>query len=451
MPFKKIFFLILIFSLSHFCNYGQRINYSNLFSYTSNNIFKIAGKVGNNIHIWKFNEFTGTAKEVRLAISILIFSDQMQLIKEVPIKMGDDVVSCAAEYFQMDEDVYYAYINYSEKDFPIKKQVLKIDRNGNIISSTAYITAPEKHSPYYASGKYSYAKKDSTIYYVNTTSTIREPNEQSEITKNQNDLTSRLFIYKQDLAHTNPLMQTQYASAIFNFTDQRVMLDSDNTVWVCASNKFDPEKKRKDSSTLYSLFLVRLDSNLREISSNEKFLTINAPDINKKIFYKIDHAFISNKNLYLLTIGNHLTTYYSDDNSIFQRLPGQRYLPPVRVGREGYEIKSLRIIQIDESNNCVKDTIISTDLFKAKLLTGNCFYASNADGVDLFYLQRFPHKSDGILHISIGRYGIRQNDVPVNPNYHYRLQNSTKIDEGTYIIPFSDDKFFGFVKWTNSN
>ena len=117
----------------------------------------------------------------------------------------------------------------------------------------------------------------------------------------------------------------------------------------------------------------------------------------------------------------------------------------MRVEHQSYEIKSLRILQIDNAGNRLKDTIIRTNLFKAKLHTDNSFYSQNTDGIDLFYLQEFPRQFNGILHISVSSDGIILNDMPVNLKYNYILQNATKVDEKIFIIPFSDRVKIGFM------
>ncbi len=449
MSFKKIYFLILIFSLGYFRNYGQRINYSNLFPYNSFDIvLKVAGKVGNNIHIWKFHGFSITNSKEKTPISILIFNDQMELIVETPLKMMDETIFGIDEYFQVEGNIYYAYIKYFTKDRVVKRQVSKIDEKGNLISVAPYITAPEKSMSFYVSQKYPYARVDNTVYFATTNSIIPDSSfaEQPELAKNKDLSIKSVFIYKRDLTFKKPLLQAEYTSPTFNFSNPLVKLGKDNTIWVFASNRPDPEKKHIDPSMPYSLFLVRLDSNLHEISDSTKFLKLNSPDLANDIFYRIENAFVIDKNLFLLSFGNRLTTFYSNNTSILKNVPGQGNLPPVREGYESYEIKSLRILQIDESKKSLMDTIISTDLFKAKLLTGNSFYSINDNGIDLFYQQEFPHKFNGILHISVGKNVIKQNDIPVNPNYNYTLSNATKIDETTYIIPFMHHGKIGFMK-----
>ena len=312
MSLKNPFFLFLIFSLGYFRNYGQRINYSNLFSYNpSNTVFKVAGKVGNNIHIWKFLVFPDTAIKEQSPISILIFSDQMQLISEIPVKMMDETISGVDEYFQVEGNIYYAYIKYFTADEVVKRQVFKIDESGNVITISPYIDAPESPGPLYVSEKFPYVRNNSTEYYATTGSLIPDSalTNESLTGKNKSPEVKNMVIYKKGLAAGKPSSQIQYSSTIFNFTNPRVALDKDNTIWVCASNKPNLKKKHSDSSALYSLFLTRLDSNLHEISGNEKFLKINETDIAHRIFYRVENAFAINKNLFLLSFGNQLTSF----------------------------------------------------------------------------------------------------------------------------------------------
>ena len=454
MSSKKIYLLILVFSIIYLCDYGQQINYSNLISYNqSNTLFKVAGKVGNNIHIWKFLVFPDAAAKEKSPISILIFSDQMKLITEIPTKMMDETIFGIDEYFQVVGNIYYAYIKYFTADYVVKRQVFKIDENGNAISTSLYIDAPENPGPLYVSEKFPYVRNNSTEYYASTGSLISDSAliKKSSPEKKTDPEIKNLSIFKKDLTPGNPSSQIQFSSTIFNFTNPRLALDKDKAIWVCASNKLNPEIKHKDSSVLYSFFIARVDSNLREISSDGKFLKINSPNLANNIFYRIERAFAINKNLFLLTFGNELTKSYSDNSYVFQNLPGQRYLPPVREEHQIYEIKSLRIFQIDESNKCIMDKIISTNLFKAKLSTENSFYSTNTSGIDLLFQQQFPHKSNGILHIAVSNNTITQSDIPVNPTYDYMLSNAKKINETTYIIPFLYHSEIGFIKWVNTN
>jgi hypothetical protein len=92
-----------------------------------------------------------------------------------------------------------------------------------------------------------------------------------------------IYIYKRTSTKSQ-LLKAQYSSATFDFINPRVALDNDNSIWICATNNPDFGKSRTDSSLLYSFFLVRLDSNLKEVSRVAKFLKVNAPDIEKKIF-----------------------------------------------------------------------------------------------------------------------------------------------------------------------
>ncbi len=490
---KKFYFVLILFS-SCYCSYGQSINYSEPISYyvPQDLIFKIAGKIGNNIHVWKFQSTSRSKNKTKSAITLYIFSREMRVISEQPITMMDEAVYAIDEGFQIKGNIYCAYIRYFNKDYVIRRQVLKIDEAGNVINSDTYSVAPSKPEPVYSSQKHPYTvnnraeyffkigsngkvigsdtyssalaisgplydslesqqvDNDGKLYFATTESLFADRKSINEPTPSKVSVFHPESIYVYKKSTTVPhLLQAQYSSATFNFFSPRVALDNDNSIWVCASNKPDFEKSPQDSSTFYSLFLVRLDSSLKERPGGQKFLKINAPNIKKKIFYPIENAFAINKNIFLVSLGAQLTTYYSENRSLFQGVPGEGNLPPPRVSTHGYEIKSLRLLQIDESGNCILDTVISASASNSKLQTVNSFYSMYDNEISLLCLQQFPHNLNGITHIAFGDHFVKQNDILVDPRYYYLLPESVRVDASTYIVPFTHHGKIGFMKCSN--
>ena len=104
--------------------------------------------------------------------------------------------------------------------------------------------------------------------------------------------------------------------------------------------------------------------------------------------------------------------------------------------------------QIDKSLNVLRDTVVdlNTKTIGSKLFPQNSFYSVYSNSVGFFCFQHFTHNMSGIKYFQIGKNSIQASDLRVDPKNEYHLQQSKKINNNTYIIPFDHNSKTGFMK-----
>ncbi len=427
MSFKKIYILILIVLFNNPFGYTQSIKYSNPISYNSNDFFfRITGQVGNNIHIWRTPmTIIGKVKETSL-LTLFIFSDQMKLIAEKNIPVADISVAYIDLAFHITGNNYYMSVNYTNSDSIVKRQLFKVNEEGAYADYSSHLEKwNEADSGIFNSAQLAILRNKRFSFIANTAQ-INALQLENQGQENQSSPENKISIYKVNLENQQTVAQVKYTAPTFNFDHPRIAKDDDKALWICSS-KGSVFENKKDSLSKFSFFLVKLDSNLEELSGGVKFLKDNPSIIKTKSSYSLEDIFMIDKKLFLISLGRHKSTYYSP------------------------EMDFLRISKVDESENVLMDSLINVSAFDTNLQLWNSYYSFSNQEIHLFFQQQFPHKLNGIRHIVIGKNFIKENDIQVDPRYSYNLHNSKRIDETTYIIPFTHHGKIGFMKCSYIN
>jgi hypothetical protein len=429
MSFLKIICLILILFFSHFCDYGQNIIYSDLISDNSQSfIFKIAGRIDKTIHVWRIPDPINGKVQGKPTISLFVFSDRMKLINENDIAIENDKFTFIDLAFQINGDNYYVVISYFNGNSLTKHQLLKVNKQGNFSDQTFRFTDWENKQL----GKADYANFHSAKYAVaSNTKFLIEANSENQAEKlpsyGTDTSKNKIIIRKKYPGNQQPESEILYSSPEFNFDHPRIALADDNSAWICSSQAIS--KNNKVSSSEYSFFFVKLDSNLKELPNSMKFLKTSNPSISKNNIYSLQDIFLLDNNIFLISFGNVFHNYQV----------------------EIHEINSLNIIQLNESVNILSDTSIDVNSPYSKLDLGNFYCSSSGKEIDLLCSQQFPHNFNGIRHIVINKNSVKGNDIHVDPHYNYSLQDSKRIDKNTFLIPYTNNDKVGFVKYSNGD
>ncbi len=429
MPSPKKYGLILMLLTSHICNYGQSINYSDPISYyiPQDFTFKIAGKVGNTIHVWKMpRSLLGEIKKDPV-ISLFIFSDKMKLIGEKDIRIKDVTVTRVDLEFRISGDACYVNINCYNGSSHLQRQLVKVNERGNFTDFTSHLdrwTNMDSSFTFHQEDvvnalQYSLIRNNKHLMGAHTAQIKALPADTSEL-DNYRISGYKIIIQKTELDNPNSLEEVEYSSPTFIFDHPRIIMDEGKSIWVCSSKATHSAENIKDSSIAYSFFVVKLDSGLEEQSGGPKFIKNKLSDKIKNKPYSLERIFVIDQNLFLIS---------QDANP---------YNP--------YETDLLRITKVGQTTNILMDTLININSGNSSLFLANSYFSFSKNEITFLCIQHFPHKLNGIRCLVISNNYIKEKDIQVNPRYDYILPIAKSIDENTFIIPYTHSGKIGFIK-----
>jgi hypothetical protein len=119
----------------------------------------------------------------------------MRLIGEKPITMMEEPVYGIDEGFRIRGNICYAYIMHLNSDYAVKRQVLKIDEIGKVISSDTYFFSPVKSEPLYDPFKSQQIVNDGSVYLTTTKLLITDKKTMKEPTAKDNVFLPKKYLY----------------------------------------------------------------------------------------------------------------------------------------------------------------------------------------------------------------------------------------------------------------
>ena len=415
----RTFFLILIFSCRHFLLLAQEsLSYSEPLSFDPEFKFSIAGKFGEHIHVWKTlgnSGFIAVGSKKKPITTIYIYSTSMKLVKQKDIVLDGYESGAVGVSFFVSSDFYYVIIYYSNDGSSLPRKLLRVNENGDYTEANLedFTSFNEKQLP----------QKPRIIIHRNS------------------------FMTGPDTSMSRLMSLTRTY-----MTDDEVFSTRESPVWVCTTCKLNIEEKGiADSSTYYSLFMGKIDTNFIDISGKIKFARIDDPDYRNKIFYSLAKANLLGNHLCLISVGYQTATKYVSSywNMRFGDAPTRPM--PMRTTVDYLEPVILRIIELDRNMHLILDTSISVNSPYSKLLLENAFYSKKGNRFDLLCAQQFSKKSNGIKHFSIEDGFVREEDVQVQPRNKYKLLDTKRLDDNSFMIPYMKGTRLGFVKWVKAN
>ena len=446
--FKRIFVgklyllastLLMVYQLE-----AQTIKYSDFLPGTVNNFnFFIVGKVGHKVQVWKApKEIHG---ENNAAATIYVFSDDMKLLNEKTIKLDENYHLPVSITFRQMGDVYDASVNYINGTEIVTRDLWRIGEDGNSLDYTSGTVneTPDSKNPenflpsqsiIYDHGKYSivvFTTKDQTIAGIDS---LHKSDNLLLVQKNYNDT------LKED-------KQMQFKSIVSGFDRPGIIKDENGALWIFAI-------KKQDSSDIslahvpdkLSLFVAKLDSNLKVVSTTAKFLDIKQSDFNAKINYWVQKVFTKSNALHLVCLGAKPFVY---SGSYGEQLVTM--IPPISNNVSGYPIESLDIVEIDDSIKSKIDLSLTKNLHNPKLLLGDSFYSQFGKETDLFILQKSQNNMPGIKLFHIIDGSLKETDIQVDPHYKYSVHDTYRLDQHHFLIPFLKKGKVAFMMWGNES
>jgi hypothetical protein len=408
---KKYFFLVLILMMQ-IQSHGQKAIYSD------GNIgyeVKIAGSIGENIHVWSSQGQPSRFYLKNTALTLYVFSADMHLKEEKQIELG--AVKTWNIDFQFDDTCYYANI-VTLPDLN-KRLLLKVDQNGNTTDvsdrpelwrKSRAMTKPTWEQTVLQKGNFAYAAKVENYNIDNSNGTnIITVLPGTNI--NDADDFKKLIVRKKNI-QTGETTQHTYVAAGISFFYPLLQL-SDTAVLVSAFTEPQAKLVFNKSGKGPFIFFARLDTSLSELS--------NGPVLLKNKKNKSEETFLpksilpSGKGFFIVSTGQ-----YQDPDAYFW--------PNI----------SLRVTQIDEKNNLVRDTIIKDKSGQERLQWDNIYIVNGDDGIDVFCALPYSASKSGIAHLTIGSNGkIKEKDMMVEGLYDYFLPAAKKLSPGVLLVPFT--------------
>lgn len=375
---------------------------------------RIAGRIGNSIHVWSSSARSSRFYLKNTILTLHIFSADMHLKEEKQIELG--AIKTWDADFQFDDTCYYANI-VSSPDLT-KRLLLKVDQYGNMTDVTGTpdlwkkqraVSEATWEQTVVQKGSFAFAAKVENYNMdegaTNNTTLLPGTNIQDAA-----DF-KKLVIRKRNIQNGETTQHT-YASAGTSFFYPLLQV-SDTGVFVCAFTEPPVNLIFNKLSRGVFMFFARLDSNLTESGNGHVLLK------NKKLAgtetYLPKSIFPSEKGFFIVSIGQ-----YQDPDEY------------------SWPTTSLRVTQIDERNNLVRDTIIKDQRGQPPIQWDNVYVADAGNGIDIFYTVPYSPYKSGIAHLNISSNGkIKEKDMVVEGHYEYLLPAAKKISAGVLLVPFT--------------
>ncbi|MBS1669081.1 MAG: hypothetical protein JST58_17020 [Bacteroidetes bacterium] len=421
---------------------AQSIKYSDFLpGYISKFNFYIVGKVGNSIQVWKTPKNIYGKNKKNSTASIYIFSPDLKLLDEKAIQLDGSYQLPVSVDFRRMGNVYDASVNYIYGNDIVKRDMWRIGEDGNSVDYTSGTEDPNGSE-----------KKENefpirqSMANANGGSRFQVFTAKNKAGADSLDLSDNLLIVQKIYEDTlKESKQIQFRAIGSGFGRPGIIQDDNGSIWVFALKKPDSSDVSLEhiSGTL-SLFVAKLDSNLKVASSAAKFLDIKPTELSYKINYWIQQAFVKDNSLYLICLGAR-SIMYSARYGV--RLIAM--VPPQSNAVRGYPIETLDILQIDDSIKCRSDLSLTKEMHDTHLYLSGSFYTQIGKESYFFILQEFRNNVYGIKVFHINGSAIKEMDIQADPHNMYGVPDTYRLDEHHFLIPFFRKGKMAFMKWTN--
>ncbi len=399
--------LFLLIPASTFTT-AQKVAYSNV---ELGHEIKIAGKCGNNIHVWSSSipQPLSSVRTVNLTLHVL--SADMLLITEKKIVLRD-VMSWDIS-FRFEDSIYYANI-VSFAKFNVR-QILKIDGAGNITDVTEHLiawTSPQVSA--FATRFYTIKQNQQAVFEmrIEAFNAFNANNATVVLPADKNDeyeISDQVVMIKRNLAHQQMAHRT---FAFFGSSLSYPLIQlSDSAILVCAFAEQEGGLITRKNTYRPFLFFAQLDTNL-STKSAAVILKSNRHYKQELFLPRLIHPF--NNGYCIISNGQHPYTDY-----------------------DNWPSSSLRFTLTDNNNQLIKDTVIEDKPDKQRLQWENFFLLSSGNSLDFFCARPSNPENSGIIYLSIDKDGnMSEHDLFVKGEYQYMMPLSKSIGEKKLVIPF---------------
>ena len=415
---KPCYLLILLFCL-HCHSYGQKAKYAGA---KFGKHLRIAGKIGNNIHVWSSSTQQVHIYPEETTFTLHIFSEDLQLKAEKKIELGK-----ARSWnlnFQATDSCYYADIRYiTDRN---ERLLLKVEQDGKTtdVSETPGLWTQALISDQ-PGREYSISLKNNNLF------SAKIDNNNIDKSINQNDIImignehlkqpeylKKIIIKKTSIKNKNKNSQRVYGSTLENFFFPLTKA-TDTSLFVCAY--LEPEKKgnRDNFNGSPFLFISQFDTSLSEI--NNAPLLLKAKQREKNEIFVPLNMFPMRERLFIISLGQYLK------GNIAYSASSMNY---------GYVTTSLRITITDKRTGLFKDSVIESKSGPYNYEWENSFMSTAENRIDLFCVQNYSLFKRGISYLSIDMNGnMNERDMVVDGHYDYFLPSARIIAAGVLLMP----------------
>ncbi len=405
--------------------HAQEATYANT-SFGKNT--KIAGRIGNNIHVWSSPELAST-HAIETTITIHIFSANLELKNEKEINLGK--IRSWNVNFQFNDSCYYADLRYWT-DFH-ERLLLKIDGDGNttdVTTNPGLWTAASSDQ----SGREYFLlslKNNLLTAKIDNYNTDNPGSPANMIMLDEGEVKPgtdlKKIILKKVNIYDKKTSQQFFASAQQSFQYPFLKLMNSDLL-VCAYTIPEKTNSRDNYNSSPFMFLCRLDTSLSEMTT--------APAMLRGKKRKNDESFIplnifpAAERLFIVSLGQSLkgNTVYSPSSSWgFTAYTPRLYNTNVTT--------AIRITMTDQNCNLLKDSVIASDSGPYNFDWENLFIHPLETGIDFFCEQKYSLFKRGItwLHVDLNG-SINARDLVVDSHYDYFLPASKIISPGVLLV-----------------
>ena len=411
---------------------AQKAKYADIF--TGYNT-AIAGITGNSIHVWSASAAHSYPLSTNITLTLHIFNPDLHLKEEKKVELGE--INSWSMDFQYADTCYYASI--SCVSYVNKRLLLKIDQHGNVsdVSDTpalwTKVILTDEKDRFYAVNR-----KNNHLFSVATENAmIRDSSGDKNIVLlpgenlTPGQVVQELIVKKEDIT-TRESVQLIFGSLVKKFYNP-VIIATDTAILVSAS-----AESNIANNDLF-IFFARLDTNLS--GPRIRPVIFKSKKIKNEIYPP--SGIIQSENRVVLVskgLSKQETVKYSPEyqNGITVQVPHQS-------GR--YFTNSLKITMIDEKNNSLKDTIITSQGRNKNLQWDNLLTLVSGKGIEIFCSRKYAANKNGITHFSMNEEGrIKEEDMIVDTRYDYLVAEAKGLGKGTVLIPFLYKGKRGLVK-----
>ena len=433
-------FPVLLF-LIPLCTCAQRAKYFTLPGKPGKEEIRIAGKLGNKIHLWSMplQFYQDHLHETTLSLHIL--TADLILADEKKIVLGKSFVRNLD--FQFADSVYYAHLFYNSGIN--KRMLLKIDRNGNVDDVTNMPSSWKSHAvPKDGQGLGFISRNSSSLFVIKTETGVAEdsldtnelvilPGEKVQA----GGIYKKLILRKANRINGQVMEQQSFASSLLDFS-KLIISANDSAVLACAFAQPAADAGRHNPYNGNYLFISRLDTNLAAQAGGTVLLKLAGGKKNE--YYAPESMYTAGKNQLIISKGRILKQYYS-----YGGRNNGGFTPPAVYNY--YITSSLRLTLVDERNRFLLDTIIESLGGRESLELDNYFVSARNDGADIFCIHQYSASKNGITHFSIGKDGqIDEKEMMVNEDYLYGLGGAYPLENSALLIPYHYRRTNGIMK-----
>jgi hypothetical protein len=403
----RLLFILLVISIQLSLS-AQQVTYADT---ELGHEIKIAGKCGNNIHVWS-SSIPQPQYYLRTAsLTLHVLSADMQLITEKKVELGG--VRSWDISFRSEDTCYYANIVLFTKFND--RLLLKIDAAGNITDVTDQMAAwASPQVSKFATRFYTLTQNDNAAFAIKieefnagnaNNTTVVLPSEKYD----EYEISDQVVIVKRNLANQQMAQRT---FAFFGASLSYPLIKSnDSAVLVCAFAEQEKDLFAAKNDYRPFLFFAQLDTNL---SSKSGAVVLKSNRHYKQETFLPRLIYPYNNGYCIISNGQHqYNDYYNWPNS------------------------SLRFTFTDNNNQLIKDTVIEDKPNKQRFQWENFFVSSSGNTLDFFCARPSNPENSGIIHLSIDKDGnMSEHDMFVKGEYQYMMPLSKSIGEKKLLIPF---------------